>query len=114
MATGTLSEVAEEGGTYPVFLTFPDEVGNSVVPNTCTWSLYKERGTVVNGRLNVTETPSLEVPVVLYGDDLLLERGKSPWRTLVVKATYDSNLGNNLPLHGKVRFQISNLTGEDN
>lgn len=112
MATDELSEHAVEGSTYPIFLSFPDEVGNPAVPNTITWSLYKERGEVVNNRLNVTEPSALEVPIVLYGDDLALQRGKSPWRTLVVKAIYDSNLGNNLPLHGSVRFKIINLTGE--
>jgi len=112
MATCNSEIVVSENSTVIFFLTFPDEEGNNAVPNTITWSLYKEAGQVVNGRLDVEEPFALEVPVVLQGADLALERGKSPWRTLVVKATIDTTLGVNLPLTSSIRFRITNLQGE--
>ena len=106
-----LRELAEEQSTYPVLVRCEDESGNPVVPNEITWSLMKLDGEIVNERDGVALTPSFEMTIMLTGDDLAVEDGETRKRTILVEGTYDSNLGNDLPIRDSVRFRIKDLKG---
>jgi len=101
---------AVEHGTYVVALSFTDENGTSMVPNTVTWTLRDESGAVVNGREDVVETPAASIDLLLYGDDLAYAV-TSRRRILTVSCTYDSDLGDDLPLSAEWVIPIRNLVG---
>ena len=48
-----LEEVALEGSTYVVTLSFADDQNDAVVPDSATWSLQDKTGAYVNGRQDV-------------------------------------------------------------
>lgn len=105
----TLSTNATDGSTYVVTATFTDEAGDSVVPNTLTWSLRDGTGGIVNSRDEVSLSPAASVTIVLQGDDLLYADGAT--RYLTVEGDYDSTNGSGLPLTAEVRFSVDNLVG---
>jgi hypothetical protein len=106
-----LRDLAEEQSTYPVVVACLDETGAPVVPNDWRWTLLKPNGDIVNGREDVTLTPAFEMTVLLFADDLAVEDGETRTRTLLVEGSYDSDLGNDLPLRDSVNFRIKDLKG---
>lgn len=106
---------ASEQGTYVITLTFTDETGTSVVPDSITWTLMnRNTGTIINSREDVAvTTPAASVDVVLSGDDLQILTDENDYgrRVLLVEAIYDSDAGNNLPLKTEAYFQIDDLAG---
>jgi hypothetical protein len=106
--TTELSEVVDQS-TKVVPVSFLDEEDAAVTPivATVTWSLYNERGTLINERENEAETSALTVNIVLSGDDLKHEEGSR--RIVVVKARYNSSLGSNLPIVNMASFSIKKL-----
>jgi hypothetical protein len=107
MAT-SLSQ-AKDGATYVVPVSFTDEDGSAVTPNSIQWSLRNEDGTIVNSRTSDSETPSTSVNIVLQGADLLYSDGHK--RVITVEATYNSTLGTSLPMKGEAEFFIDDLVG---
>lgn len=108
----TLETHAKEESTYVITANFTDEEGDAVVPKTITWTLSNTAGVVINNREDESiVTPAAELDIALSGDDLQILPGEANQgvRTLTVKATYDSDLGNDLPLNGSVRFIVDNL-----
>jgi hypothetical protein len=111
-----ISVYPNEKGTAKVTITPTDEEGNTLSFADLSdpqWQLMKEDGTVVNNRsfANCTMT-SLEF--VLSGADLALSSsGDSRVRVLSFHATYDSTLGNDLPLVAEASFIISAILGQD-
>jgi len=103
---------AIEQSTYVVTLTFKDEDGNSVSPNSIKWTLTDSAGNVINSRQDVSISPASSVSIVLRGDDLALQASESDvgQRILTVEATYDSDKGSNLPLKDELSFYVVNLT----
>ena len=102
---------AIERGSYVVAFSFTDEDGESVIPTAIHWSLYNSKGQVVNGRGSVpVEEPAASIEILLSGDDLDPEDGYT--RYLVVEATYNSDLGNNLPLRAEAQIPIVGTSGE--
>jgi len=111
MAT-ELSVSASEGSTYIVTLTFTDENGEAVVPDTVTWTLTDTLGTVINSREDVSETPAGSIEIALTGDDLAVDGYSSPVRVFTVEATYTSStFGADLPLTASARFTVEALAG---
>jgi hypothetical protein len=103
-----LSTEAIEESTYPVTVSFTDEAGAAVIPTAATWTLSDKNGNVVNSREDVViSSLAASVTIVLSGDDLALSNGRI--RKLTIKATYNSSLGNGLPLKDEVTFLITNL-----
>jgi hypothetical protein len=105
---------AKEKSTIFVVIDFSDEDGNAVPPKTLSWSLVNEAGTAINGRDRVPiASPSASNTVVLKGDDLQIltsEADKSAVeRFVVVEATYDSDLGSDLPANEVATFTLENL-----
>jgi len=108
-----LTTGAVEESTFVVTLTFTDEDDNAVTPGTLTWSLFDSGGSIVNSRQGVNANPASEVVnIVLQGDDLaILSASDDRMRMLTVSGTYDSDLGNDLPIQDEVVFQIIPLLG---
>lgn len=105
-----LSTPAVEKSTYIVTAAFTDEDGNSIIPNSgLNWSLSDLEGNIVNSRTAVALTPAATVNIILSGLDLALVDGKDTYRVLTVEGTYDSLLGNDLPIKDSVVFLIRNL-----
>ena len=102
-----LTKKAVEGSTFVVTLSFTDENGQSVVPNTLSFSLTDLRGNFINDRKNISITPAASVDILLSGADLMVTDGKK--RILYISGTYNSDAGNNLPLKDEVNFEIENL-----
>lgn len=99
-----------EGSTAVFTVTFTDENGEAVEPNEIAWSLVTREGGIVNGREDVAvATPAAVVDIVLSGDDLALVAGSNNERALVVKATYDSGAGSDLPIREMTLFAIRDL-----
>lgn len=98
-----------EQSTVVFTVTFTDEDGQSVVPNTIIWSLVTMAGEVVNSREDVAvSVPAASIDIVLTGDDLAVTSDNSQ-RALVIEATYDSAAGNDLTLKEQAVFAIDNL-----
>jgi len=100
---------AVEKSTYVITLSFKDESGSAVTPNSANWTLTDGAGAVINNRENVVITPAESVDIVLRGADLALSENDNGMRLLTVEALYNSSLGNDLPLKDSVKFYIVNL-----
>jgi hypothetical protein len=111
MPTVITDTKAPEEGTYIVTAKFRDEDGNLVAPKTMNWSLIDEDGSVVNSQEdNSISSPQDTENIVLKGEDLALTDGRSEEaRYVVFEGTYDSTLGNDLPLNDQIKFYIVNL-----
>ena len=104
-----LSTLAKEESTYIITAFFKDENNNNVIPKTILWSLSDINGNIINGKEDIIISEmNYSIDIVLYGDDLVLPDENDPWRLLLIKATYDSSLGNDLPLNSEARFKIIN------
>ena len=110
MATN-LELQAKEEATYIVVASFTDENGVAVVPSAITWSLYDDRGQVINNRENVSiATPAATVNIVLTGDDLAVGTDGT-YRQIAVRWTYNSSLGSGLVGRGVANFRIEEVPG---
>lgn len=111
-----LKEKAVEGSTYGIkadFIVKLPEGDTPVAPNApLTWSLTDEDGAIVNSRDDIPLTPATSVYIVLSGNDLALPDNRPVERFVTVRGTFNSTLGNDLPLVDEVSFQITNLVGE--
>ena len=107
-----LTTEPNEKGTAIITLTYTDEDGATVVPETAAWQLMKKDGTIVNNRsfANCTFTGTT---VVLSGDDLQLFASDDKKRIFAIHATYNSDAGSNLPLNDEVQFKIDDLVSQD-
>jgi len=104
-----LKTKALELSTYIIAVSFLDEDGTPVSPNTLIWTLTDSAGNVINSKENVSVFGlATVVDIVLSGSDLrTTTTGET--RILTVRATYDSDAGMNLPLNAEVSFAIKNL-----
>lgn len=100
-----LKLTAVEKSTFAITSEFTDEESEPVVPNEITWTLKDSLGNIVNEREDVDVTPSESVVIVLSGDDL----SKIGSNIVTVIGTYNSSLGNNLPIRDEVEFDVLNL-----
>jgi len=111
-----LSEKAVEGSTYGIkadFIVRLPEGDTPVIPNApLTWDLTDEDGVIINSKKDQPLTPAESVYIVLSGADLALSDGLPVKRFVIVRGTFNSVFGNDLPLLDQVSFQIKNLVGE--
>lgn len=104
----TLTTRAIDKSTYVINCAFTDEAGAAVIPDSITWTLTDDAGTVINSRSAVAVAPpAASIDIVLSGNDLKYSDGAP--RVLTINAVYDSTLGSNLPLKDSVRFMVSDL-----
>lgn len=103
----TILAAAKDRSTYVVTAAFTDDADAAVVPDTLTWTLTDGSGTVVNDRLDVSETPAASFDIVLSGADLAYADGGT--RVLTIEATYTSDAGAGLPLNAACTFSVEDL-----
>lgn len=113
MATRITTKATEES-TYIITVSFTDEDGNAVTPNSIVWTLTDLDGTVINSREDVSiGSPASSVDIVLSGDDLQVQSSESGRkyvsRLFTVEAVYDSNAGSDLSLKDDAVFDIDCL-----
>ena len=101
-----LTEHAIEKSTYIVTIYFYDEDGNAVTPNNIHWKLTDILGNVINDRNDVEETPAESIDIVLSENDLVSDDKQI---VLCIWGTYNSSIGNDLPLKDEVGITIDNL-----
>ena len=108
-------KVAKKESTYAVIIEFFDEAEAAEDVKTAKWTLTDASGNIINNNDEVAIlNPSSVETIVLSGDDLALyedetddtTRGK---RFVIAEATYDSDLGNDLPLNGEASFTIRDI-----
>jgi len=112
----TKLRVAIEKSTYIITVSFFDEVEAAEDVKTMKWTLTDTAGNIINEREDVVVAdPESVETIVLSGDDLAIisdtDNGK---RLFTVEATYDSILGNDLPLNGEAAFTVVDLTAIEN
>ena len=111
---GSIKETAIEGSSYKVTATFYDESGNAVAPDTMTWTLTDEDGSVVNARedVAVTDNPlTSSMSILLQGDDLVVDGNDPVKRIVTFEGTYTSaDFGAGLPLIDESVFTLIPIT----
>ena len=112
--TNTLTVDATERSSYTVTLSgWTDAAGQSVTPESLTWTLSTAAGAVINSRSAVSATPAASVVIVLNNNDLAFQAGELAtsyqWRVLTVEGTYNSSLGSGLALREEYRFKLKPL-----
>lgn len=102
-----------EQGTGVFDCVFTDENGDSVTPDTVSWTITDSSGTVINEREQVeVESPDSTTTITIYGDDLKIlesETGSYVARFIVIEGTYTSDLGSGLPTKDEAFFTVKNL-----
>ena len=105
------SETVPELSSVGLAITFRDEESTLIAPDTLTWTLTNEAGTVINSREDVAvASPGTTTTIVLSGNDLQIlgtsDRGE---RRLLLEATYTSALGSGLPFNDEVIFFVGKI-----
>ena len=103
----TLKTAVEQSTYFPI-ISFLDEDENNENVKTLKWTLSDAFGNIINNRDGEEIiNPSLVETIVLSGDDLAIFGDNDLLkRVLTIQATYDSDLGNDLPLNGEGIFNI--------
>ena len=107
-----LTSYAVEKSTFAIVSAFTDEDGDAVTPDSITWTLCDDSGTVINNLEDqAVSSPAASVTIVLSGDDLqvLDETNDFEIRHLEISAVFDSDLGDDLPLKDRAEFKVINL-----
>jgi hypothetical protein len=83
----------------------------ALTPVTFVWTLTDNNGTVINSRLNVSETPAAETWILLSGDDLAIP-DRTTSRKITISGTLNTTLGGiariGLPYTVEYSFNICN------
>ena len=104
---------AVEQSSAFINVTFYDEDDDLVVPDSITWTLTDENGTIINEREDeAVSVPASSITIVLTGDDLAFLSGETADavnRILMIEAVYDSDLQEDLAFKDAVVFPLVNL-----
>ena len=103
--------VVLERSTLALVASFRDENGELITPSIITWSLTDGDGNIVNSRADESASPANTIAIVLSGDDLAMTAGDDGRRQVVIRATYDGDLGDDLPITGMIEFTVRNVPG---
>lgn len=112
----TFTDMVLEESTKTFVISFYDETGAPVVPNAgLQWWLFDDdKESIVNNRNGVIISPAAEITLILSGDDLaILHRRPEGYETryIVIRGTYDSDLGVGLPIVDYAEFRVLNIPG---
>ena len=102
---------AIQGSTYVAVITFKDEAGDAMTPVSAEWSLYDEKGEIVNSKSQVPIVVASTVNIVLSGDDIPYDPATSRALVLSIAAVYDGDYGNNLPLNQEFLIPVEPIIG---
>lgn len=105
------TEKVKEKSTFKITCAWKNAAGTAVTPDSATWKLTNESGTVINSRTAVSITGlSTTNDIILSGSDLALQSTTDNGKRIVtVEAVYDSDEGSNLPLKDEYTFTVENL-----
>ena len=104
-----LSTPAMEQSTYLITITYKDEDGTAVTPDTSTWTLTDTDGNVINEKEDqAIASPTTADTVTLSGSDLTVNDGN---RDLIFTAegTYTSATVTAKPFKAAVKFTVQAL-----
>ena len=88
---GVIKETATEKSSFKVTMTFYDESGNAVAPDTMLWTLTDKGGSVINSQEdNVISSPASTESILLEGDDLAVDGNSPVTRIITFQGTYTS------------------------
>lgn len=115
------SETFPQKGVRTIPVTFTDEAGNLVIPNSVFWTLtnrpsdWEETPVIVNSKelVEVTDLASI-INITLEGNDLDFiagETGSLVNRVLSVSYQYDSDLGDGLDDKIQYLFTVERMYG---
>ena len=100
-----------ERSTAALVASFRDEAGELITPTAINWTVTDGDGNVINSREEQDVAPDNSVTIVLTGDDLAVSPGDDGRRQVIVRATYDGSLGDDLPIVGVLEFTVRNVPG---
>ena len=106
-----LMTIALERSTVALVASFRDEADELITPTVVNWSLTDGDGNIINENDAIDVSPANQITVVLSGDDLALSAGDDGRRQVVIRATYDGTLGDDLPIVGVLEFTVRNVPG---
>jgi len=114
----TINNTPNENGTAEFTIVFKDTQGNSIVPVTAAWQLMYPDGSIVTGEGDVERSFANGSfsgnTVAVYGADLAITGdGDTAKRIFALQVTYNSDLGNGLPLNDEYVFSIKRLKSQD-
>ena len=97
-----------EGGSAVLCISFKDDNKSPIVPLTLSWTLCDALGGIINNRQDeVVDTPASVTKILVYGDDLKLTDAEDDgFRLVLLDGTYDSSLGDGIPLKDQFGFYI--------
>lgn len=101
----------KEESTFKITCAWKNAAGTAVTPDSATWTLTDEAGTVINSRTAVSiASMATTNDIVLSGNDLAIQSATDNGKRIVtILAIYDSDEGTNLPLKDEYYFTIENL-----
>lgn len=109
-----LSTKPKEKGTAVFSVSITDEAGNALVfaqLKNAQWQMTTYKGTVVSG-CSYADSSLTSLTWVISGDQLaIFGTSDTGIRKITFKATYDGDLGNDLPIHDECQFEIEACTG---
>lgn len=113
--TTNLKTAVEKSSYFPIAAFFDEEDAPEDV-KTLTWTLTDIFGNIINDRdaVVVTNPSSVETVVLSDGDLAVFGDNDRLQRLITFEATYDSDLGNDLPLKGVGEFTIIPLVAIPN
>jgi len=105
----SLKQVNEQSSAF-IDISFYDEAGALVTPDTVKWSLVDQYGNIVNARDNVIITPDTTVTIILSGDDLKIDAAEKEMRYVVADATYtETDTGQTVNIKNEYQFEVVRL-----
>lgn len=111
MAIQKLSQRPNEGGTA-IITVVPTDEDDTVLEfadlTSPQWELMQTNGTIIPG-CAFGDNVMTSLTWIISGDQLAMFND-SGWRILTFTATYNSDIGNNLPIHVACMFKIQPLS----
>ena len=108
----TISDVEfEEGSTGKLTAIFTDEDGDQATPKTLYKTITDLTGNVILEREEITSGLASNMNILISGSDIPVPIDGQGYIVLLLEGTYDSNLGNDLPLNDECRIPVNQLIG---
>lgn len=105
-----LTDTVPDGTAAVATVTFEDENGDAVIPDSITWSLYDPAGAIVNTREDIAvAVPAASVDILIEGANNLYSGGYK--RVFVIKAVVDLAAGNDQDSNESATYQILDIPG---
>lgn len=104
-----LNKMIHEQGTTVMNVSFKDERNREIIPKTSAFQLMKLDRSIIGTRTFANGDFTGNI-VVLSGDDLaIFGDNDTRFRIFAVRGTYDSTLGDDLPINCEIEFVITRI-----